>query len=871
MDKQQYILAKIPIKLIISNAYKIKLTEDEELEYLIAQSSSLLFDQIERIRGSFSDRINEFVLVEAKKNPKIENQLEYILNNGFEYNDVHYVRFGKSASQGKDGITAFCDKRIYEELFMVTQMDIEIDECVISKYEAQRCLPFSSCTLIKDDLPYIVVVGEYKKTLEKQYIRYVVEREKEFVDQETGETKKYTAREIEEGYHDIELSPFDGCGCHSRRVSEMAKEALGLDYTPIGLQIRLPFFKGYSVEFEEFKKYLKDVLHTETIIDVFGNSHNVDDIDCIWNVSMFKGYGIFKNKYGNDGWNMYLKTIDKYDFKLGISKYSHHMKDINLKTKMNFQYLQCLDLWNEKYIKQFENKDYKNYDILSPENEGKMIKIAKYSTELCEKIIKGDKFYTYKFLGINDTDDYEAEGKYLEATLINDIMLKDTAVKQYIHRKLKKTINDMKYGKIYTDGFYHTVVGDMIGYLEYVSGNDVVGCLNAKEFYCNTIGTGKVMSFRSPLVCPSEVNDVEIVTNEIAEKWFSNFKDQDVVMINMYDLSAPQQGGMDEDGDAVKLDKTPEIVNSKIHKPIIIDIEDKVTAKVKPYTQKNITNYEINSRDNRIGEITNVATSIRNMYTTDEKWKKIYDDYVSLLRIFQGKEIDFQKTGVRWQMNKGLRRFLKQLPFFLLYNYPKKMNTYYKLKRKNKGIEELKDKLELNAYHSPSPMNELADYIETWEKKNIVWDRDVVDTRCVILNNDLVLNDRKIIKEIKHIINEFAEKWKDAIQEKENNQTEGTYNNLDILINSYKDKLSAIVSDEELLANYVIKVSYSNMSISKAMAWKGYGDYIIKNLKINTPVSKRTMIIETPYKTEYSYEYLGKYYELWDGEKNVQY
>ena len=74
---------------------------------------------------------------------------------------------------------------------MITQMDIEIDECVISKYEAQRCLPFSSCTLIHDYMPNIVIIGEYEKILEKQLIKYVVEREKEFIDKETNKKKKY--------------------------------------------------------------------------------------------------------------------------------------------------------------------------------------------------------------------------------------------------------------------------------------------------------------------------------------------------------------------------------------------------------------------------------------------------------------------------------------------------------------------------------------------------------------------------------------------------------------------------------------------------------------------------------------------------------
>ena len=56
------------------------------------------------------------MLVVAKKNPKQEKDLRYILNNGFIYNGVHYSRFGKSASQGKDGITAFVCDEIFDEV-----------------------------------------------------------------------------------------------------------------------------------------------------------------------------------------------------------------------------------------------------------------------------------------------------------------------------------------------------------------------------------------------------------------------------------------------------------------------------------------------------------------------------------------------------------------------------------------------------------------------------------------------------------------------------------------------------------------------------------------------------------------------------------
>ena len=57
---------------------------------------------------------------------------------------------------------------------------------------------------------------------------------------------------------------------------------------------------------------------------------------------------------------------------------------------------------------------------------------------------------------------------------------------------------------------------------------------------------------------------------------------------------------MDLDGDSVFLCNDPRVVESKINKPIIIDIDDKATAKEKPYTQDNLIEYEVATRDSRI-------------------------------------------------------------------------------------------------------------------------------------------------------------------------------------------------------------------------------------------------------------------------------
>lgn len=833
-------------------------------EYLIAQGTSLLFDQVERLRGKKTSHISEIILVVAKKNPKQEKDLRYILNNGFTYNGIHYSRFGKSASQGKDGITAFVCDDIFDELYMITQMDIPINECVISKYEAQRCLPFSSCTLIHDYMPNIVIIGEYEKVLHNQFIKYVVEQEKEFTDKKTGKQKKYKSREVEEGYKDIKLSPFDGCGCHEHEFMENISAQLGLDYNAIGTQVRLPFIKGYSL-YVPFRKILREWGY-EYITDIYGTKHHIDTIDCIWNISMFKGHKLFKDKYGCNAWIEYKNTLRKYSYKLGISKFSRHIKHINKYTRMNFQYLQCLDLWNPKYIDYYENKEIGDYDILDSNNDGKIIKLAKYTTALFENIINGEMFYTYKFMGITDTEDYEPESKYLEAALVNPVMLKDPAVKQFIYRKLKKAIDEAKVGKIYCSGFYHTGVGDMIGYLQYAVGQDVVGCLNERELYSGNFNCGDIISFRSPLVDPSEVNRITIARNDTINKWFGYFKDQDVVMFNMYDISAPQQGGADYDGDIFFLCDDPIIINAKIDKPIILDIEDKVTTTPKPYTKENIVEYEIMTRDNRIGEITNVVTSIENRYTSNEEIKKRYDDDSSLLRIMQGKEIDFLKTGFRWQMNKRLRGHLKQLPYFLLFNYPSKRKTYRTLIEKNKQIENKEDKIKLNAYHSPSPMNELCHYICSWERKNILWNNKIenlADTKHLIINDNLNLSDKKVLRIVRRYINEYADEIRKHINlHREKSDDENHKFNMETIANTFKSRLSEeLALDEETIANYVIKVSYNSFSISKSLAWAGYGNYIINNLKNNSGLKKHISITEVPDKTNNSYEYLGKYYE----------
>lgn len=846
-------LPKIKIQQIIKSDYNFSITEEDEKQYIIQQQDTPLFRQLSLIRGKETKRIDELVFVEAKHNKKRRPLLEKLLKEGFYYNGKLFVRYGKSSSQAKDGVTVFIDNDVYEEMMERSQLGVKVEKCVISKYESYRNLILSSCQMVDEELPYIVIVDEYSKMIHDQHVRYAVQKDVEYTNPQTH--KKVIAKNqkfIEESTTDIEILPFDGFGVHTKEISKLFSKYTASTHDSVLFQIRLPFMKGVTIE-TDFKKYYASLDTPITKIkDVFGKWHDIDKIDCIWNTSMWKGAGIFKKEFGSEGWNEYLKRVNKYGYKIGISKYSHHLDEINLYSKLNFQYLQCLDLWNTKYIDQYKNHD--KYDILDKDNNGKIVDLATYSTDLLEKIIKGDKLYSLKFLGINNTLESDLESKYIQAILTNDSMLKDPSIKKMLKRKLDKTITQMKYGKIFAKGFYHTVVGDIKGYLEYAAGLNITGCLHEGEFFTHSFPIGDAVSFRSPLVDPSEVNKIKLTTNDFTDEYLQHLKNHDICMINMYDLTQQQQGGMDMDGDSVFLSVEPILINSKINTPIVVDMDDKVTTEPVEYCMDEIVKYECNSRDSRIGEITNIATSILNHYTENEKWKKVNADNVSLLRLYQGKEIDFLKTGFRWIITKNLRKYLKKLPYFLLHNYPKKLDVYNRLKAINKSNNYI-ERVEYNAFKSPSPLNELCEYIEQWEKRKIDWDRSLINNGHLLVDNSLQLEDKKVMKKIRKIIIEFDEKFREILDTEEEIDMKP-------IADLYKNKLHKIIGDEYLLANYCIKTAYRSMSTDKTLCWLLFSDVMLSNLKNNSDERKELKIVETSKQDVNSHEFLGRYYKF---------
>jgi hypothetical protein len=269
---------------------------------------------------------------------------------------------------------------------------------------------------------------------------------------------------------------------------------------------------------------------------------------------------------------------------------------------------------------------------------------------------------------------------------------------------------------------------------------------------------------------------------------------------------------------------------------------DKATTKEKEYNLNNIIEYECNTRDSRIGEITNVATSILNNVTDNKKWQKKNDDNIAILRITQGKEIDYIKTGVRWNVSRYLRNKYRKIPYFLLYSYPKKHKIYNKIKKMNKSIENKEDKVPYNAYKSASPMNELCDYICQWEKDNFIWNKKVMNTGKYLIDKDIKFDNIHIKKELKKIYKDFTHEFYNIIDsENKNNKTEQQLVNndgevekentkLDLLFEKYRKIIKNYPLDNKIITNYLVQICYEVKNRDKVFCWSMCGEQIIKTI-----------------------------------------
>lgn len=287
---------------------------------------------------------------------------------------------------------------------------------------------------------------------------------------------------------------------------------------------------------------------------------------------------------------------------------------------------------------------------------------------------------------------------------------------------------------------------------------------------------------------------------------------------------------------------------------IVIDVEDKITAKEQKYDIDNIIDFTKKSLSSRIGEISNCASSYHNKFIKDEETKKKYEDYTCLLSVINGKEIDYVKTGVRWNVPINISKGSKPLPYFLKYKYKNQ-------KKHNK---------------SKTKMNEHCWYIEKWEKK-LRFRKDFVNTSHCMTDNSIAFNKEKydeVVKLFKIYKSYYSEnkhfekmcqnydKYKDELESLniEKEMVKDFEIDWDKFYKKYQVKFLEIVPNQSELANYLVELVYNKMNgMYYHQMWEIASEGILTNLRVNRV---KPILVPKETKDNNGIEYLGRYYKM---------
>lgn len=452
--------------------------------------------------------VNEYLCVIIDKPDDIE-----VLSQGFSFNGRHFKRLVGTPNGVKKSIVIYTS--IWEQLN--ERMNCSRDttkEIVPAKFEAYKSLVCSSSIPLSDPKGVVVV-----SDLELEFMSHVLEISDS--DIAGGDPK------IQEKDTLIQLNANDGFGLISPALSERWSNDLDLSYRMSGCCLRNAFVKGMVYTFD-FHEFAKEIAKTDIIIDVWGNEHNINDIELVLTVSMAKLWDSYSS------YEDYEKWFKHYGYTYAATKVTPKYLD-NERT-LNYQFIQSYDLTDEQI-----------YELISPTvNEIKSV--------LHEDIDK-----TILFLrGMSVTDDNvlnDLNDDYVKALMIDKRMINDPYVIDRINLMIKKKINDAKIGVINVHGNYQVLSGDpyalcqhMFGLLKEQEDYDDCGLLKAGEVYSHywvKESVDKVVTFRAPMSSHSNIKVVSVVNNPDVAKWYQYMSE--VFIINAHDTLTHSWNGADMD------------------------------------------------------------------------------------------------------------------------------------------------------------------------------------------------------------------------------------------------------------------------------------------------------------------------------------
>lgn len=862
-NKTQRRIYKISSKRFRLNKWDLKLNDSNTLpEEIVKIGDNQIFEFIRQIRGKSLDeenyeisnvkneirnRVNVVANIDRLNKLTFINDLCFVvidsisdynsLNNKMVLNDIEFKRLYATTGGVKNSTIIYVASDIHDELQSRIDngrnMDIPFSA---GKLEAYKSLSFTNSVAVSNPRKVVVVKDFFNKFIENEII-------------ELDDSNSIRPTIEHKSNIEIELNGSDGFGIISMHYAEKISKELNLEYIPSGFLIRNSFLKGMCYRMD-INKFANQIANTKTIIDIYGNEFNINEVDMIIPESVFKLWQSY------NGIEDYLTNCHRNGYTFRVAKTTPKKLD-NIRN-LNYQFIQTLEL-----------------------SDSDIRKLSEYTVSQIKDIINNNYIKTLlytKGIGLLESNVKKGIADYTKALMIEPKMINDPFVKSKVHNMLKRKITDAKIGVLGTSGNFQTIGGDIFAFLQHSFGLMPSGLLKSNQIYSKywiDKNINEVAVFRAPMSSHNNIRKVEVVNSELIQYWFGHL--DSCMLLNSYDTLTHALNGADYDGDSFYSTDSDVILNSIKNLPCVICKQK--TAPKKVCTFNDFVTANINGFGDEIGSITNKITEMICKQSTFEKDSLEYkelDFRILCGQLYQQNAIDKIKSIESKPMPEEWYNFRSNIidrdedgkilklddfnvsiladkkPYFFIYNYQtlkKEYNKYVSsvnIKSMNLFGVKLSDLLKLDV-----KTNEIQEFVEMYYKKlpvdaspsvmnRICWHVESELDNIKIKNNSTF--DHSILKTTTEYskssyqkVKKLYEDYKIESSKFTARKNEGHLTDEDYTIDREQFKLKFIkevsqleITDEDL-ANIVVDLCYST-SNSKQFAWDVAGEQILTNL-----------------------------------------
>ena len=602
----------------------------------------------------------------------------------FGSGEHRYLAFERSNSMSRQARLSFIRADYYDAVRRRIMLDMEIGQCQLSKLYAYNGLMLSSGTRVDDigiDQPHRVIVIDNPITTEHDVPVITVED-----DGSQRNPRRY--RRVEKRM-DIDTLSFDGEGIISREYAAVLDRAYCGQHIHTSFQIRLPYIKGmlHQVDFKDFLK----CAGTDTIIDIYGMTHRVQDVDIILTKSQFKGVGWLREC--GMAWEDYWTAFRKYRHALYITNVSKEKPERF--TELNYQFLTTVSIREDE----FRPRDLPDGWTHNPAEDNRQW-LTKETETAYYNFCANEQFRRDYFLeALSQRSLFHKSRAYILASVLkkNPLFIHEPVYARKLDSMADSILKQYAVGRLIVAGDNRYLSGDLLELMTGLLLPQSVRTRRNSTYFSASISdhfTGE--SFFAPGaayehgdVC-TLLRNPHIARNEELQLSFYQRNDYlrnyylghltDVVMVDSHMLASERLGGADYDGDMIKTIADP-ILNACVRRNYEYDLSNSnnipllmIPTETPQLRDANdwYARFEVvrDTFSSRVGQICNAALD-RSIIAYNENLgveeQRRYREETETLAILTGLEIDSVKSGVRPDLEKYLGKRTVQRSAFLRY------------------------------------------------------------------------------------------------------------------------------------------------------------------------------------------------------------